>query len=104
MDCRPLQESLRGERMRELIDTLQARLDRIKYYKETFDNEEVIELAVKQLKDAEDYEYTQSDIDDAIVQGFDRAKERIIEEILKNPTLKKRGEMIEAVEEMEWNG
>lgn len=91
--------------MRELINTLQARIDRIKYYGDEVDVSETLEEVIKEIDDvAEAYEFTQSDLDDAIDQGFERAKERIIEEILENASLKKRGEMIDAVKRIEWNG
>lgn len=90
--------------MRELINTLQARIDRIKYYGDSVNASETLEEVIKELDDADEYEFTQSDLDDAIAQGFNRAKERFLKEILENSSLKKRGEMIDALNGMEWDG
>lgn len=90
--------------MRELINTLQARIDRIKYYGDQVDASETLEEVIKEIDNSEEYEFTQSEMEDAVVQGFDKAKQRIIKEVLENASLKKRGEMIDAVNRMAWDG
>ena len=91
--------------MKELINTLQDRIDRVKYYGEKIDAPDLLGELLKELDSIDESAmYNDEDLEAAYARGFSEAKEQVIGFVLQNASIKKRGDMIAAVRELESNG
>lgn len=91
--------------MKELINTLQDRIDRVKYYGEKIDAPDLLGELLKELDSIDESAmYNDEDLEAAYARGFNEAKEQVIGLVLQNASLKKRDTMIEAVRELESHG
>jgi len=95
--------------LKTLIEKVQSKADEIRYYNGKIEDPgEFLDTIVKGLEAVQDeHEFcsTPEQLEEAeeiaAQSGFKQAKERIIETVLKNSVLKRRGDMIAAVEKME---
>lgn len=90
----------------ELIEKLESKCDRLRYYNEELGNPvDFIMDLVTTLRNVEEYQHddcmTQDDVDVWKEESWRECKHAVIKEVLQNAKLKTRGEMIEAVEELE---
>lgn len=97
------------ENLQYVIDKLQAKADEIRYYKGKIeDPNEFFDATIATLETIRDHYENCSTIEEveerealAAQAAFKSAVSRIIEKVLKNSELKRRGDMIAAVEKME---
>lgn len=89
--------------IQEIITNLEAVADRMRYYNGKSLNLEEVDELIKDLGLIGDHEceYNGDAVSDARSSGFDRAKTLITDNVLKNAELKKRQDMIDAVENLE---
>ena len=88
--------------MKELINTLQDRIDRVKYYGEKIDAPDLLGELLKELDNIDESAlYNDEDLEAAYARGFNDAKEQVIEAIHRNTSFKS---IIEAVRELEPHG
>ena len=86
-------------RIKNLIDRLSDQLDRIKYHNESIvDWTQFLEELVDELKSLSAVE-----LEEAYASGFDKARVMVREKVIQNAALKNRGDMINAILELEAN-